>query len=273
MRTINLKYFYLLIFLAVSVRSIGQEQRLVMIETPMGNMKVALYNETPKHRDNFVALVKDGFYDSTLFHRVIDDFMIQGGDPESINSKPGKKLGDGGPGYKIEAEFVDTIYHKKGVLAAAREMDRINPARKSSGSQFYLVEGKVFTKEELKKMEQMLMKKAFNNAITNYLAKPENDSLRTKYKTVQRSQNREMMESFYDTLKLKVEDKVEHYRFSEEQIETYTTIGGTPHLDDMYTVYGEIVEGIEVLEKIASVEVDGNNRPKKDIWMRMKMLN
>lgn len=198
----------------------GQVEQRVMIETDMGNIIVKLYNETPKHRDNFIKLVKNGDYDSLLFHRVINFFMIQGGDPKSKYSQPGQPLGEGSLGYTIPAEFVPGIIHKKGALAAARMGDEVNPRKESSSIQFYIVQGNVWTKEKLQAMAQYMGKE-----------------------------------------------------LTEQQIETYTTIGGTPHLDGDYTVFGEVVEGLEVVDKIAAVPVDGMARPLENIKMRMYILN
>lgn len=179
-----------------------------------------LYNETPLHRDNFIKLVKEHYFDGTLFHRVINHFMIQGGDPDSKNAKPDATLGDGGPKYTIPAEFVDSLFHKKGVLAAAREGDDINPNKESAGSQFYLVQGRVFTDEQLNALEQ----RRLNHKIPDY------------------------------------------------QREVYKTLGGTPHLDRNYTVFGEVVQGIELIDTIASVETNKANRPQEDIAMTITLL-
>ena len=183
----------------------------------MGDIKLKLYEETPLHRDNFIKLVNSHYFDSTLFHRVINNFMIQGGDPDSKRAASGAMLGNGGPSYTIPAEFVPALIHKKGVLAAAREGDMVNPQKASSGSQFYIVQGKVFTTEELDMLSKRMGKS-----------------------------------------------------FTEEQIKTYTTIGGTPHLDGNYTVFGEVISGWDVIDKIAAVATDQNNRPKEDIRMFVK---
>ena len=188
----------------------------VLISTDYGDVKVKLYNETPLHRDNFVKLVKDGFYDGLLFHRVINHFMIQGGDPNSKDAQEGQMLGDGNLGYTIPAEFVNGLYHKKGALAAARTN---NPQKASSSCQFYIVQGNIWDDNGLQMIEQ-------------------------------------------------------HYgkTFSPQQRESYKTVGGTPHLDNDYTVFGEVVEGLEVIDKIAAVPCDSNNRPKKDVKMRISII-
>lgn len=196
------------------------KNQYIRIKTAFGECIVKLYNETPLHRDNFLKLTKEGYYNGTLFHRVIKDFMIQGGDPDSKNAKPDSLLGEGGPKYTIPAEFNDSLFHKKGVLAAAREGDLVNPAKASSGSQFYLVQGKVFTEEQLNSLEAKRLK----------------------------------------------------FKIPNWQRKVYTTIGGTPHLDRNYTVYGEVVEGLELVDKIAAFETNKNDRPKQDVKMEISIL-
>ncbi|MEZ4886779.1 MAG: peptidylprolyl isomerase [Chitinophagales bacterium] len=210
-----------IVFLCVlMLGSCGNKERIVLISTDYGDMKVKLYNETPLHRDNFVKLAKEGFFDGTLFHRVIKDFMIQGGDPDSKDVDSNKMLGGGGPGYTVEAEFVFPQYfHKKGALSAARQGDNVNPAKASSGSQFYIVQGKPVSEGELKQMEN----------------------------------------------KLKV-------TFTDEQKKIYTEVGGTPFLDNNYTVFGEVIEGLEVIDKIAAVATKRGDRPVEDVKMTIKVL-
>jgi peptidyl-prolyl cis-trans isomerase B (cyclophilin B) len=190
------------------------QQKVVkfVIHTDLGDMKGILYNETPKHRDNFVKLVKSGYYDGLLFHRVISGFMIQGGDPNSRNAKSGQQLGSGSPGYTIPAEFNKQFIHKKGALSAARTSDQVNPEKASSGSQFYIVQGKKINPAQLG---------------ANY---------------------------------------------TPEQKKIYETLGGTPFLDMQYTVYGEITDGLEVIDQIASVQKDGNDRPVTDVRMTVKLI-
>lgn len=196
--------------------------------TTAGNIDFLLYNETPAHRDNFVRLVEEAVYDSLLFHRVIKDFMIQGGDPTSKNAPRGAMLGEGDLGYKVAAEIMPSLhFHKRGTLAAAREGDDVNPEKASSASQFYIVWGKVFTTEQLQQMRD------FYNRRTG------------------------------DTISL-----------TPQQIEAYTTIGGTPHLDGGYTVFGEVVEGLDVVEAIQNVRCDAADRPLEDVRIiKMELLD
>lgn len=192
-------------------------KRDVLLQTSMGDLVIRLSDSTPLHRDNFLKLVKVGFYDSILFHRVIKDFMIQGGDPDSKSAPAGKQLGNGGPKYTIPAEFVPTLFHKKGVIAAARTSDNVNPLKASSCSQFYLAQGKVFTDAELDNLEQTRMGGV---------------------------------------------------KIPADQREVYKTIGGIPHLDRNYTVFGEVVKGIETIDKIAAVETSkgaDRDRPLADV--------
>lgn len=194
-------------------------QYYVNISTSFGDMVVKLYNETPKHRDNFLKLVKEGYYDDLLFHRVIKDFMIQGGDPASKNASANTQLGAGGPGYTVPAEFNRSLIHKKGALSAARQGDQVNPTKASSGSQFYVVQGKVSSKAEL-------------------------DQIARSY----------------------------NITYTPEQIETYTTIGGTPFLDNNYTVFGEVIKGLDVIDKIAAVKTAYGDRPLEDVKMKMTIV-
>ncbi|MEN8226965.1 MAG: peptidylprolyl isomerase [Bacteroidota bacterium] len=197
----------------------SEPAHLIKIETTLGNMVIKLYNETPAHRDNMIKLIEEDFFKNQLFHRVIADFMIQGGDPHSVGAEKGQRLGIGGPGYTVPAEFDEKLFHKKGALAAAREGDRANPGKASSGSQFYLVQGRVISPEELNLMAQQGM-----------------------------------------------------INLTEEMAEAYTSLGGTPHLDGSYTVFGEVVEGVEVLDLIAAVATDTNDRPLEDVVYSISLI-
>jgi len=207
------------IALSFSLFVYSQERVKVKITTNYGDMVAELYNETPIHRDNFIKLVKDGFYDGTLFHRVIPAFMIQGGDPVSKEEKPSQTLGNGGPGYTLPAEFNRNFFHKKGALAAARMPDGVNPKKESSGSQFYVVEGKI-----------------------------------------------------YDEKTLEVFARRMGTTFNEEQIKAYTKVGGTPHLDGNYTVFGEVTKGQELISKISNVKRDKNNLPLEKVIMKISFI-
>ncbi len=239
----------------------------VKIETSAGDVVVKLYDETPKHRDNFIKLVEQGTYEGTLFHRVINDFMIQAGDPESKNAEKGKMLGSGDVGYTIPAEFIYPKYfHKKGVLAAARQGDNVNPNKESSGCQFYIVTGKVFSDSTLLSMEQQINNQRMNNAF-NALAQKH---MKEIYK-MRKANDVDGLMDLQDSLMAQAEAQVAkepEFHFTPEQIQAYTTVGGTPHLDGAYTVFGEVLEGMEVVDAIQKVKTDRNDRPEEDVVIK-----
>ena len=247
-------------------------EKMVEITTKFGVMKLKLYNETPLHRDNFLKLVNEQYYDSLLFHRVISQFMIQGGDPESKNAPEEKVLGEGGPGYEIDAEFVPGLYHKKGALAAAREPDNVNPEKKSAGSQFYIVQGQVFDTLQLQNLEQRRLQQYRSYEFKDYMNQPENKELLGKYKYAMQNGDRTTGMGIMNDAKPIIDQRMEKYKYSKEQMETYSTIGGTPHLDNAYTIFGELVEGWEVLDSIAAVECDQNNRPLENVIMSVRVV-
>lgn len=213
---------FLFLTILVSTFASAPKNQYVKIKTIYGDCIIRLYNETPKHRDNFIKLIKQGFYNGTLFHRVIQNFMIQGGDPDSKDTgkaKPDAELGNGSVGYTIPAEFSDSLFHKRGVLAAARDD---NPEKASSGCQFYIVEGKRFTDSKL------------------------------------------------DSLK---KTKLKGRKIPELQMEYYKSVGGVPHLDQNYTVFGEVITGIDMVDRIAAVKTNKNDRPLNDVPMTVSLLN
>lgn len=212
------KLLFLTLFLGVTAAFAAKpKHQYISIKTNAGECIIRLYNETPLHRDNIIKLIKNKVYDSTLFHRVINDFMIQGGDPDSKSAKAGAMVGEGSVGYTVPAEFKDSLFHKRGVLGAARDD---NPEKASSGSQFYIVQGKIFTDQQLDDVETKRLK----------------------------------------------------FKIPQWQREVYKTIGGTPHLDRNYTVYGEVVKGLDMVEKISLAERDANDRPLSDIKMTVTVL-
>ncbi|EFL45457.1 peptidyl-prolyl cis-trans isomerase, cyclophilin-type [Prevotella disiens JCM 6334 = ATCC 29426] len=243
----------------------------INIKTTEGDIIVALYDETPKHRDNFIKLAKEGYFDGTLFHRVIKDFMIQGGDPDSKDAPKGKMLGTGGPDYTIPAEFVyPKRYHKRGALSAARTGDEVNPERESSGSQFYIVWGKTFNKGELKQMEkQMTMQQ--EQTTFDALVKQHHDEIMTLRRNRDRAGLQALQDQIIEKTKRICKEKGKP-QFTEEQVETYTTIGGTPFLDNQYTVFGEVLEGLDVVEKIQNTATERGDRPKNDISMTIEVM-
>lgn len=241
----------------------NEKRTLVKLETTMGNITVALYNETPKHRDNFIKLVKEGVYDSTLFHRVIKQFMIQAGDPDSKNASDTAMLGSGDVGYTIPAEFNPKFFHKKGVLAAARQGDDVNPEKASSGCQFYIVTGRKFTESQLLGMENKINEQ-HEEALFDSLAR---QHMKEIYKMRKAGDNAGLLE-LQDTLEAQARelaDKEEKFRFTPEQIKAYSTVGGAPHLDGSYTVFGEVTEGMEVVENIEIAKTNRADRPVENI--------
>ena len=249
---------------AGSKKSNDMEKRTqVKIETTMGDIVVELYNETPKHRDNFIKLAKEGMYDSTLFHRVIRQFMIQAGDPESKNAADTAHLGSGDVGYTIPAEFVPKFFHKKGALAAARMGDDVNPERASSGCQFYIVTGRKFREAQLLDMAGQK-----NNArvdeIFNELARKH---MKEIYKLRKAGDNEALLE-LQDSLEAQAYAQYkeeEPFMFTPEQLAAYSTIGGAPHLDGAYTVFGQVVSGIETVEKIEGTKTGKADRPVENV--------
>lgn len=241
-------------------------QTRVRIKTSMGDIVVRLYDETPNHRDNFVKLAKEGYFDGTLFHRVIRDFMIQGGDPDSKGAPAGKNLGTGGPDYTIPAEFVfPKLFHKRGALSAARTGDEVNPKRESSGSQFYIVWGKTYKAAELKQMERQLAMQQ-EQAVFNQLVADNKAKIMELRRNRDRAGLQELQDDLIASTKAICKEKGAP-KFTDEQVEAYTTIGGTPFLDNQYTVFGEVEEGLDIVETIQNVETGRNDRPKDDVVM------
>jgi cyclophilin family peptidyl-prolyl cis-trans isomerase len=248
---------------------------LVLIETSMGNIKLMLYKETPLHRKNFIKLVSSGFYDSLLFHRVIRGFMIQGGDPQSKRAKAGVALGNGEVGYTLPAEFRDSLIHRRGALAAARLGDDVNPSKASSGCQFYIVQGKTFSASDLSSMEARMNQNARQGVFMSFISRPENVGLRQRFVNAQQSANRDSMEFLSKLIEPRISGEMnalKPYKFSPSQVKAYTTSGGSPHLDGGYTVFGQVVEGMEVIDKISEVEKDPGDRPKQDVRFKARIV-
>lgn len=242
----------------------AQDETKILIKTTAGDITIKLYNETPLHRDNFIKLVQEQYYDSTLFHRVIRDFMIQAGDPESKNAAKFAQLGAGGPGYTIPAEFVYPKYfHKRGALSAARQADQVNPERNSSGSQFYIVTGKSYTKYQLQDLEEQLSQQQ-SQTVFNLLCGQNRDAIME----LQMSNDQDSLMRLQDELIAKTQQIVKEqgpFKFSKEQVDAYLTDGGAPFLDNQYTVFGEVIDGMKVVDKIERANTDMNDRPTKDI--------
>jgi len=246
----------------------GVKETKVKIHTNVGDIVIKLYNETPQTRDNFIKLVNNKFYDSTLFHRVIQGFMIQGGDPNSKNAKPGAMLGNGDAGYTVPAEIVPGLFHKKGVLATARQGDQVNPTKASSGCQFYIVQGKKFTNGALDTMEERMNFGIKQQIFTKIIGRTENAALKSKFIKFQNESNIDSLQALTKTIEPEIDslyNKADKFKFTPEQRAAYTTVGGTPQLDNNYTVFGEVIKGIEIVDKIAAVKTDHNDRPVDDV--------
>lgn len=235
----------------------------IKISTTLGDIVVRLYDETPLHRDNFLKLATTGYYDNVLFHRVIKDFMIQGGDPNSKEAVPGAQYGTGGPDYTIEAEIKPELIHKRGALAAARLGDEVNPERRSSGSQFYIVWGQVYNQGQIgqlaKQMDMQAQQAIFNQLVAEH---------RSEIMQLRRDRNQEGLMELQNDLQAQTYAKFQsmpNKGLTDAQKEAYTTVGGTPHLDGQYTVFGEVIEGLDVVEKIQSTKTQRGDRPCEDI--------
>ena len=236
---------------------------IVELKTTLGDIKILLYGDTPRHLDNFVHLVDSGFYDGVLFHRVINDFMIQTGDPDSKNAPAGKMLGMGDPGYNIDAEFVyPKHFHKRGALAAAREGDAVNPTKQSSGSQFYIVTGTVFNDSQLDQMNARKVQQQ-RQEVFNKLALENRDTIMA----LRKERNQVALQELQDKLIKETDSivKAAPDTLTAEQRQVYSTVGGTPHLDGSYTVFGEVISGMDVVDKIQKAETDRNDRPVEDV--------
>ena len=262
----------LILLLSFTLQAQDERPRL-KIETSEGDIVIELYNETPQHRDNFLKLAKEGFYDGTTFHRVIQDFMIQGGDPNS-KTEGATGLGSGGPGYTIEAEIKTDLIHKKGALSAARQGDQVNPERRSSGSQFYIVQGKVADEGMLQQMEMRANQALMQQIQRAFFTAPENKEYLERLQKAQTEKDQVALQSLSEEVQPLLEARMEEKKFSytEEQKAIYKEIGGTPFLDQQYTVFGEVIEGVDIVDKIAAVEKDGE-RPVKDIKMTVTVID
>lgn len=244
----------------------------VAVSTTAGDFTVLLYGDTPRHRDNFLKLVKEHYYDSTLFHRVINEFMVQAGDPDSRTAAPGQALGAGGPDYKIDAEIVfPRHFHKRGALAAARQGDQVNPMKQSSGSQFYIVTGRRLSEGEMTSMASHL-DNSRKQGIFNALVQQHRDEIMAMQQRGDAAGLQALQQQLIEQTEAQAA-ATPGPTVTDEMKQAYTTVGGAPHLDGQYTIFGEVVDGMDVIDKIEKAETDSRNRPKDDIRiLSMKVL-
>lgn len=271
----RVKKISLIVFFILSLLSYSRGQStnsIVLIETNMGNMKLMLYGDTPKHRQNFLQLIENGHFDGTLFYRVIKGFVLQGGSQDSRNAPPGKMIGYGDANRTIESEFNPKYFHKRGALAAPRQPDKVNIFKESDVSQFYIVHGRKYTNEELTAMEKEINVPLRKRIVRTYLTSQKRallDSLKSANKV---EEFKELAERIKASINFDYNASTEKLVFTPEQRKAYTTVGGVPHLDRNYTVFGEVIEGFDVIEKIANLETDKNDRPYTDVKMKVKIL-
>lgn len=240
----------------------------VKISTRLGDIIVALYDDTPQHRDNFIRLAQEGYYNGTLFHRVISEFMIQGGDPDSKGAAPEAMLGVGGPDYTLPAEILPHRIHKRGALAAARQGDEVNPERRSSGSQFYIVWGKTYNAGQLQQLERQLKMQAEQQCFQRLAAERKEEIMQLR-----RNRDREGLQALQEELAAKAQADARNLAgLSEEARVAYTSEGGVPFLDGSYTVFGEVVSGLEVVEAIQQLDTNPQDRPMQDVEMVVTVL-
>ena len=268
-----MKHLFKIVALSLLAFACNRPSNFILIQTSMGDITVELYDETPAHRDNFQKLVAEGFYEGLLFHRVIEDFMIQGGDPDSKGAASSKYLGNGGPGYTITAELDASTrcFHKKGALAAARTSDAANPERVSSGSQFYIVSGRKYTESEISQMERRQMMET-RREFFEELSKPYQQQI----DSLKAIEDREGLKAIQKKVLAQADAKLaadpDLYAMDVERKMAYQEQGGTPHLDGSYTVFGQVIEGLDVVDAIAKAEANKANRPIDDIIMSMKFV-
>jgi len=277
----SIREFFFISFLAILILTpyymhAEEKNSQLILSTNFGDITITLYNDTPLHRDNFLKLINQGFYDGLLFHRVINNFMIQGGDTDSKYTSVRLEKRDNDDeemNYTIPAEFVyPKYYHKKGVLAAARTGDNVNPNRESSSSQFYIVTGNTFTEHELNMIEKQRFER-LKQSIFNELQTTHRDSIKELYRSGNKEKLNELRDSLvYETEKI-AENRKNESLLTETQRHDYRTIGGTPHLDGEYTVFGEVVQGMDIVDKIQSVATNQNDKPIEDIKMRITLVN
>lgn len=263
---------FLIVFACLSIVSAKAQSRIVEISTNYGDMQFRLYDDTPKHRNAFIELAKQGYYDGTLFYRVIEDFLIQGGSKSSRNAPPGKRIGYGDPDKTVDDEILDHYFHKKGSLCAPRQPDEVNPFKQSDISQFFIVKGSVHTSGELDTMEMAVNVPIRKKIVQKYMT----PSVREELKQLKEEKRVQEFRELAGRIKADIETDYSLepgvLEFSEAQRKAYTTIGGYPELDGKYTIFGECIAGLDVINKIAALKTDGNNRPLNDVIIEVNVI-
>lgn len=267
-----LRFLFVLIFSAAFIQSGNAQSRIVEISTNFGDMRFRLYDDTPKHRDAFIQLANEGYYDGTLFYRVIQNFLIQGGSRSSRNAPPGKRIGYGDPDKTVDDEIISHYFHKKGALCAPRQPDEVNPFKQSDISQFYIVKGSVFTPGALDTMELAVNRPIRNRIVQKHMT-PE---VRAELKKLKDEDKVKEFRELADEIKTAIETDYsldpDVLTFTEAQREAYTSVGGYPDLDGKYTIFGECISGFDVIDKIAALKTDENNRPYTDVVIHVKVI-
>tara|TARA_R110001583_G_scaffold12056_6_gene53766 strand:+ start:1364 stop:2164 length:801 start_codon:yes stop_codon:yes gene_type:complete len=246
---------------------------LILIETNLGNIKLMLYKDTPKHRKNFLQLIENKHFDGTLFYRVIKGFVLQGGSQDSRNASAGRQIGYGSSNRTIESEFRPHYFHKKGALAAARQPDKVNIFKESDVSQFYIAHGRIYTLEELKAMENAVNKPLKKQITKRYLTPKKRQILDSLKKLKKVKEFRAIANKIKSDITFDFQSSRDKLEFSDEEKKAFTSIGGVPHLDKNYTVFGEVISGFSVMDKIANLKTDLYDRPYQDVKMKVRILN
>jgi len=266
------RFLLVIIFSALFVQSVSAQSRVVEVSTNFGSMRFRLYNDTPKHRDAFIQLANEGYYDGTLFYRVIQNFLIQGGSRSSRNAPQGKRIGYGDPDKTVDDEIISHYFHKKGALCAPRQPDEVNPFKQSDISQFYIVKGSVFTPGALDTMELAVNRPIRNKIVQKHMT-PE---VRAELKKLKDEGKVQEFRQLAEEIKTEIETDYtldpDVLTFTDSQREAYTTVGGYPDLDGKYTIFGECISGFDVIDKIATLKTDENNRPYSDVVIQVKVI-
>jgi len=263
---------FFIVFSAFFVLPAGAQSRIVEISTNFGDMRFKLYDDTPKHRNAFIQLANEGYYDETLFYRVIENFLIQGGSRSSRNAPPGKRIGYGDPDKTVDDEIISHYFHKKGALCAPRQPDEVNPFKQSDISQFYIVKGTVFTPGALDTMELAVNRPIRNKIVQKHMT----SDVRAELKKLKEEDKVKEFRELADEVKTDIETDYTLdpgvLTFTQAQREAYTTVGGYPELDGKYTIFGECISGFDVIDKIAALKTDENNRPFTDVVIHVKVI-